>query len=85
MGRGPSKLSADNVYALTDVSRLVGVQGLALICAERTRETHRFQSSSAPRVLLSPRSEKREQKQPRAVTWNHAERLRAGVEPALVF
>jgi hypothetical protein len=28
---------------------------LALICAERTRQARRFQSSSAPRVLLSPR------------------------------
>ena len=32
----------------------VGVSGLALICAERSRETRRFQASSAPRVLLSP-------------------------------
>jgi len=32
-----------------------GVLLLALICAERTRQAGRFQSSSAPRVLLSPR------------------------------
>ena len=39
---------------LTDNREVIGVSGLALICAERTRETRRFQSSSAPRVLLSP-------------------------------
>jgi hypothetical protein len=32
------------------------VRLLALICAERTRQAGRFQSSSAPRVLLSPRA-----------------------------
>jgi hypothetical protein len=31
-----------------------GVRLLVLICAERTRPAGRFQSSSAPRVLLSP-------------------------------
>jgi hypothetical protein len=33
---------------------------LALICAERTRQAGRFQSSSAPRVLLSAQPEDRE-------------------------
>jgi hypothetical protein len=51
--------------------------GLALICAERTRETRRFQSSSAPRVLLSPRSEQRELEQRRTVV-RRVERRRAG-------
>ena len=62
----------------------VGVSGLALICAERTRETRRFQSSSAPRVLLNPRGEQRELEQRRTVMQNYAERLRAGLSPTLV-
>jgi hypothetical protein len=62
----------------------LGVSGLALICAERTRETRRFQSSSAPRVLLNPRSEQRELEQRRTVVQNYAERLRAGSSPTLV-
>jgi hypothetical protein len=33
---------------------------LALICAERTREARRFQSSSAPRALLSTQRQQRE-------------------------
>ena len=59
-------------------------RGLALICAERTCEAGRFQSSSAPRVLRSPRGEQREFERRRAVTRNHAERLRAGSSPAPV-
>jgi hypothetical protein len=57
---------------------------LALICAERTRQRARFQSSSALRVLLSPRVERHEFKRRHTVTRNHAERLRAGSAPALV-
>jgi hypothetical protein len=52
--------------------------GLALICAERTRQAGRFQSSSAPRVLLSPGGEQREIERRRGVMQNYAERLRAG-------
>ena len=39
---------------------VVGALGLALICAERTCQAGRFQSSSAPSVPLSPRVERRE-------------------------
>jgi hypothetical protein len=42
---------------LTNNQEVVGVCGLALISAERTREKRRFQSSSAPGVLLSPQGE----------------------------
>jgi hypothetical protein len=63
---------------------VVEVWPLALICAERTRQTRRFQSSGAPRVPLSPRGERREIERQRAVAQNYAERLRAGSEPALV-
>jgi hypothetical protein len=62
-----------------------GVSALALICAERTREIRRFQSSSAPRVLCSSESEQRELEQRRTVMQNYAERRRAGSSPALVF
>jgi hypothetical protein len=67
---------------LTDNQEAVGVCRLALICAERTRPAGRFQSSSAPRVLLSPRGEQGELERRRAVTPNYAERLRAGSLPA---
>jgi hypothetical protein len=63
---------------------VVEVWPLALICAERTRQTRRFQSSGAPRVPLSPRGERREIERQRAGAQNYAERLRAGSEPALV-
>jgi len=62
-----------------------GLGSLALICAERTRQTRRFQSSSAPRVLLSPQGQRRQLERRRAVTCNYAERRRAGSSPALVF
>jgi hypothetical protein len=61
------------------------VSGLALICAERTHETRRFQSSSAPRVLLSPRGEQRKFEQRRTLVQNYAGKLSAGSSPALVF
>src|SRR5438094_959707 len=64
--------------------KLTSGSGLALICAERTRQTGRFQSSSAPRVLLSPQGEQRELQQRRTVVRNYAERLRAGSSPAPV-
>jgi hypothetical protein len=41
---------------LTDNQEVVGLCGLALICAERTHQTRRFQSSSAPRVLRPHRT-----------------------------
>jgi hypothetical protein len=59
--------------------------GLALICAERSLQTRRFQSSSAPRVLLSSQGQPRELARQRMVTQNYGERLRAGSSPALVF
>jgi hypothetical protein len=65
--------------------KTAGVGLLALICAEHTRQAGRFQSSSAPRVLLSPRGRQREIKRRRALAQNYAERLRAGSSPALVF
>src|SRR4029453_915818 len=46
------------------IRRSSGFDGLALICAERTRERRRFQSSGAPRVLLSPGGARRELKPP---------------------
>jgi len=67
---------------LTDSQEAVRVFGLALISAERTHETRRFQSSSAPGVLLSPQGEQRELEQRRTVVRNYAERLRAGSSPA---
>jgi len=57
---------------------------LALICVERTRETRRLQSSSAPRVPFSPQGEQRELEQRRTVVRNYTERLRAGSSPAPV-
>jgi hypothetical protein len=60
------------------------VEGLALICAERTRETRRFQSSSAPRVLYGTEREQQELKPRCRVARNCAERLRAGSSPTLV-
>ena len=64
--------------------QLKGPSRLALIFAERARQAGRFQSSSAPRVPLSPRGEQRECEQRRTVVRNYAERLRAGAPPALV-
>ena len=91
MGEGPGRVQGSAraeesaserrvVYQLT----AAGVSALALICAELTRETRRFQSSSAPRVLLSPQGWQRELEQWRMVVRNYAERLRAGSSPAPV-
>jgi hypothetical protein len=54
--RGGAGRTMSRVH-LTDNQKFVGVRTLALICAERTRQAGRFQSSSAPRVLLGPRGE----------------------------
>jgi hypothetical protein len=63
---------------------VVAVCALALICAERTRQADRFQSSSAPRGLLSPQGEERERERRRVLKRNCAKRLRTGSAPARV-
>jgi hypothetical protein len=77
------------ITSLTPCTRLTikssfAVEGLALICAERTRETRRFQSSSAPRVLYGTGREQQELKPRCRVARNCAEKLRAGSSPTLV-
>jgi hypothetical protein len=63
--RQPHEIPRSCPMRLTDNKEVVGARRLVLICAERTRQTRRFQSSSAPRVLLSPRTEQRELSQAR--------------------